>query len=78
MSRRRARSACREAERDRIADTLRLAERLGGEAVTIPGRDVADEIVAYAAANNVTQIVIGKSDALALARAAARLASPTS
>src|SRR5262249_22983615 len=26
-----------EVERDRIADTLRLAERLGGEAITIPG-----------------------------------------
>ena len=37
--RRDARAALRlsEAERDRIADTLRLAERLGGEAVTIPG-----------------------------------------
>ncbi len=50
-----------EAERDRIADTLRLAERLGGEAVTIPGRGIADDIVAYAEANNITQIVIGKS-----------------
>src|SRR3984885_2149024 len=28
-----------EEERDRIADTLRLAEALGGEAVTIPGSD---------------------------------------
>ena len=35
-----------EVERDRIADTLRLAERLGGEAVTIPGaRNIADEIL---------------------------------
>lgn len=50
-----------EAERDRIADTLRLVERLGGEAVTIPGRDVADGVVDYARANNVTHIVIAKS-----------------
>lgn len=50
-----------EAERDRIADTLRLVERLGGEAVTIPGRDVADSVVDYARANNVTHIVIAKS-----------------
>ena len=31
-----------EAANDRITETLRLAERLGGEAVTIPGRDVAE------------------------------------
>jgi two-component system sensor histidine kinase KdpD len=48
-------------ERDRIADHLRLAERLGAATVTIPGRNIADEILAYATANNITQIVIGKS-----------------
>ncbi|MBP2300840.1 sensor histidine kinase [Azospirillum picis] len=50
-----------EAARDRIADTLRLVERLGGEAVTVPGGDVADAVVDYALANNVTHIVIAKS-----------------
>src|SRR5262245_60487019 len=52
-----------EAERDRIADTLRLATTLGGEAITIPGGDrhIADDLVRYAQANNVTQIIIGKS-----------------
>ena len=49
------------AERDRVADHLRLAERLGGSTITIPGRSIADELVAYAADNNITQIVIGKS-----------------
>jgi two-component system sensor histidine kinase KdpD len=50
-------------ERDRLADTLRLAESLGGEALTIPGvgRRIADDIIAFAHANNVTQIIIGKS-----------------
>src|SRR6185295_3314040 len=49
-------------QRDRIADTLRLAETLGGEAITIPsaGR-IADDVIGYAHANNVTQIIIGKS-----------------
>ena len=47
--------------RDRIAETLRLAEQLGGEALTIPGRDAVDEIVRYAESNNATHIVIGKS-----------------
>ena len=52
-----------EVERDRIADTLRLAQALDGEAVTIPGGDrrTADDVIAYAHANNVTQIIIGKS-----------------
>ena len=52
-----------EVERDRIADTLRLAEALGGEAVTVPGgdRSIADDVIGYAHARNVTQIIIGKS-----------------
>jgi two-component system, OmpR family, sensor histidine kinase KdpD len=52
-----------EEERDRIADTLRLAEALGGEAVTTPGsdRNIADDVIAYAHAHNVTQIIVGKS-----------------
>src|SRR5437868_9486672 len=52
-----------EEQRDRLADTLRLAEALGGEALTIPGveRRIADDVINFAHANNVTQIVIGKS-----------------
>jgi two-component system, OmpR family, sensor histidine kinase KdpD len=52
-----------EEERDRIADTLRLAQALGGEPVTVPGGDhrVADDVVAFAQANNITQVIIGKS-----------------
>jgi two-component system sensor histidine kinase KdpD len=50
-------------ERDRLADTLRLAEALGGEAITIPGveRRIADDVIKFAQANNVTQIIVGKS-----------------
>jgi two-component system, OmpR family, sensor histidine kinase KdpD len=52
-----------DAQRDRLADTLRLAEALGGEAITIPavGRRIADDLIGFSQANNVTQIVIGKS-----------------
>jgi two-component system sensor histidine kinase KdpD len=52
-----------EEQRDRVADTLRLAEALGGEAMTIPGgdRSIADDVIRYAQANNVTQVIIGKS-----------------
>jgi two-component system, OmpR family, sensor histidine kinase KdpD len=50
-------------DRDRIADTLRLAETLGGEAITMPsaGRRIADDVIGYAQSHNVTQIIIGKS-----------------
>ena len=50
-------------QRDLLADTMRLAEALGGEAITIPGvgRRIADDLINFAHANNVTQIVIGKS-----------------
>src|SRR6202167_4567287 len=52
-----------EEERDRIADTLRLAEALGGEAVTVAfsDRSIADDVIGYCHANNMTQIIIGKS-----------------
>src|SRR6266851_5264055 len=52
-----------EEQRDRVADTLRLAQALGGEPVTIPSADrrIADDVIGYAQANNVTQIIIGKS-----------------
>jgi two-component system sensor histidine kinase KdpD len=50
-----------EAARTRTADALRLAQRLGGEAVTLPGEDVAGTVVEYAQANNVTHVVIAKT-----------------
>jgi two-component system sensor histidine kinase KdpD len=50
-------------QRDRLADTMRLAESLGGEALTIPGvgRRIADDLINFAHTNNVTQIIIGKT-----------------
>jgi two-component system sensor histidine kinase KdpD len=51
-----------EVERDRIADTLRLAEKLQGEAITLPGGgNIAEDVLSYSHANNVTHIVVGKS-----------------
>jgi two-component system, OmpR family, sensor histidine kinase KdpD len=52
-----------DAQRDRVADSLRLAESLGGEALTLPGvnRHIADDLINFAQGNNVTQIIIGKS-----------------
>ncbi|HVV65091.1 MAG TPA: sensor histidine kinase KdpD [Rhizomicrobium sp.] len=51
-----------EPEKDRVADALRLAGRLGAESVTVPGRDIAQTILEFARRNNVTQILIGKSE----------------
>jgi len=52
-----------DAQRDRIADALRLAQSLGAEAVTVPGggQHTAQDVIDYAKANNITQIIIGKS-----------------
>src|SRR6202035_4638362 len=48
-----------EEQRDRVADTLRLAERLGGEAITIPSgqQRIADDVIGYSHERNVTQII---------------------
>src|SRR5262249_23435632 len=52
-----------EVERDRVADTLRLAEKLQGEAITLPGgSNIAEDVLSYSRANNVTHIVVGKSE----------------
>jgi len=56
-----ARTQLSESERDRIAENLRLAQRLGGEAVTIPAGDVAEGIIGYAQANNFTHIVVART-----------------
>jgi two-component system, OmpR family, sensor histidine kinase KdpD len=50
-----------DADKDRLAGTLRLAERLGAELATLEAeRDVAQAILSYAADRNVQRIVIGR------------------
>ena len=55
-----SRAELSEAARTSIADALRLAERLGGEAVTIPGHDVPGDILAYARERNFSHLVVGQ------------------
>ena len=50
-----------EAARDRVAEALRLAERLGGTAVTIPGRDVAETVLGYAREHNFVHVMIARA-----------------
>ena len=51
-----------EADKDRVAEILRLAQRLGAETVTLPGRGIAATILEFARRRNVTHILIGKSE----------------
>ena len=49
------------AARDSVAEAMRLVQALGGEPVLIPGQDVADTVVDYARANNITHVIVGKT-----------------
>ena len=50
-----------DAEHSCLAETMRLATQLGAEVVTVPGRSVVEEIVAFARTRNATRVVLGKS-----------------
>jgi two-component system sensor histidine kinase KdpD len=52
-----------EAARDAMAECLRLAEKLGAEAVTIPGSNAAADILGYARAHNFSHVVVGNPGA---------------
>src|SRR6478752_1852525 len=49
-----------QADRDRLVQTLRLAEQLGAETVTLTGERVAQELLNYARSRNATKIIVGK------------------
>ncbi len=51
----------RPTDRERLAETLHLARRLGAEVVTLGGTDSTGEIIAYARQRNVTKIIVGKA-----------------
>jgi two-component system sensor histidine kinase KdpD len=47
-------------QRDGILRTLKLAEELGAETVTLSGHKLAEEVINYARTRNATRIVLGK------------------
>ncbi|MBI4808649.1 MAG: sensor histidine kinase KdpD [Nitrosomonadales bacterium] len=47
-------------QRDAVLRTLKLAEELGAETVTLGGYQLADEVIAYARTRNASRIVLGK------------------
>lgn len=51
-----------DAARDRIAQAMRLAERLGAEVVTLSGGgNLVDEILSFAERRGVTRLIVGRS-----------------
>jgi two-component system sensor histidine kinase KdpD len=46
-----------EAERDAVAQALRLAERMGGAAVTVPAASQIEGVLQFARANNIAHVV---------------------
>jgi two-component system sensor histidine kinase KdpD len=49
-----------EAERSAGIETLRLAERMGAETVTLTGDDVSRQLLSYARSRNASKIIVGK------------------
>ena len=49
------------AQQERLTGTLRMADRMGAKVSTIPGNTVVNAVTEFAAKNNVTKIVVGKS-----------------
>ncbi|NPV91863.1 MAG: sensor histidine kinase KdpD [Firmicutes bacterium] len=49
-----------EAEKERLAKNLRLAEELGAETMVITGVEIVEELIEVARRRNVTQIIIGR------------------
>ena len=47
-------------ERSRGIESLRLAERMGAETVTLTGDDVSRHLLDYAQSRNVTKVIVGK------------------
>ena len=48
------------AQRERLAHTMQLAKRLGADVQELQGQSVADTVIDYAKAHNITKIVVGK------------------
>jgi two-component system, OmpR family, sensor histidine kinase KdpD len=47
-------------QRDAVLRTLKLAEELGAETVTLGGSKLSEEVISYARTRNATRIVLGK------------------
>jgi len=50
----------RSEDKNRVSGMLNFAEKLGAQAVTLSGQDIAEALISYARSKNVTKIIIGK------------------
>jgi two-component system sensor histidine kinase KdpD len=48
-------------QQERLTSTLRMAERMGARVATIQGNSVVNAVTEFAGKNNITKIVVGKS-----------------
>ena len=48
------------AEQEQLTSTLRLAQDMGANIVTVQGNSIAEAVIDYAVKNNITKIVVGK------------------
>ena len=48
-------------QQERLTSTLRMAERMGAKVATIQGNSVVNAVTEFAGKNNITKIVVGKS-----------------
>ena len=53
-------------DKNRVAEMMRFAEKLGARVITLTGQDTAELIIAYARSQNVTKIIMGKPGKLKL------------
>ncbi|MEW9624389.1 ATP-binding protein [Rhodanobacter geophilus] len=61
-------AALEPARRERLDAAMRLARRLGGEAIILRGPTIADELIAHADREGVGQIILGRTRERLLAR----------
>jgi two-component system sensor histidine kinase KdpD len=47
-------------DKNRVAEMMHFAEKLGASVTTLSGQDIAETLIAYARSQNVTKIIMGK------------------
>jgi len=53
-------------DKNRVAEMMRFAEKLGARVTALAGQNIAEILIAYARSQNVTKIIMGKPGKLRL------------
>jgi two-component system, OmpR family, sensor histidine kinase KdpD len=51
-----------EADKNRLSEMLRFAEKLGADTAALMGQNISDEVISYARSKNISKIVVGKPE----------------